>query len=232
MNGLQEKIGINVINIYMKKKIICGIYKITNTINDKCYIGKAKNIYKRFWSHKNESKKEIPSRRASPGLFRAIKKYGIEVFTFEILEEVELNDELLKVRELYWQDYFNSYENCCGYNLRRDSETKMIVHEKTSEKISNRLKEEWKNGARSQHSDKMRAKWDGNEERKKYQGELFSEILTKYIYNLFDLDGNFIKVVLYKELKEMGLQNCIATMHRKKSNKISFKGYIIEKVLK
>lgn len=214
----------------MKKEKICGIYKITNNINSKCYIGKAKDIYKRFWSHINNSEKDKPDRRSSPALYHAFKKYGVENFNFEILEELELNEDLLKERELYWMDFYQSYEYCCGYNLRRDSETKMITHEKTSKKISERLKKEWKEGVRKNHSDKLKKKWEGNEERKKRQGDLLSKILTKYSYNLYTTEKEFIKNVLYKELIELGLKNCIATFHKKKLNTITFKGYIIERV--
>ena len=191
----------------MKKEVICGIYKITNNINNKCYIGKAKNIYKRFWSHKNNSEKNKPDRRSSPMLFYAFKKYGIQNFNFEIIEELELVEDLLKERELYWMDFYQSFENCCGYNLRRDSETKMITHEKTSKKISERLKKEWKNGVRKNHSDKLKKRWEGNEERKKWQGDFFSKVLTKYSYNLYTTEKEFIKNILYKELAELGLKN-------------------------
>ena len=214
-----------------RKEKVCGIYKITNLINGKCYIGKAKNIYKRFWSHKNNAEKTLPDRRSSPLLFYAIKKYHIDNFKFEILEETVLDEDILKERELYWMDYYNSYENCCGYNLRRDSSTNMIVHKKTSEKISNRLKLEWENGVRKEHSQKLKDSWDGDEKRRQEQSTLLSEILTKYQYNIYSLENEFIKTVLYKELKDFGLKNCNSTFHRKGVNIIKFKNFIVEKIL-
>lgn len=73
------------------------IYKITNTINNKLYIGKTVNtIEKRFNQHKNESKTERSKKRP---LYRAINKYGIENFEIEIIEEC--NYDILNEREIY-----------------------------------------------------------------------------------------------------------------------------------
>jgi group I intron endonuclease len=63
-----------------------GIYKITNIINNHCYIGQSRNIQKRWKNHIsashncNEKSYEYP-------LYRAIRKYGVENFSFDILEE-------------------------------------------------------------------------------------------------------------------------------------------------
>lgn len=75
--------------------IISGVYRITNLLNGKIYIGSTKNITKRFKSH------------LAPGsgcklLKAAFKKYGKDNFKFEILEEVTI-DKLIK-REQYYLD--------------------------------------------------------------------------------------------------------------------------------
>ena len=85
---------------------ISGIYKITNIIDNKCYIGQSVNIYKRWKDHETRSQKE------NTPLYLAIRKYGLENFTFEIIEKV--NKEGLNEREKYWIKYYNSYNN--GYN--------------------------------------------------------------------------------------------------------------------
>jgi len=214
----------------MEKEIICGIYKVTNTINNKCYIGKAKNIYKRFSAHKINSRLPKPDKRSSPLLYYALNKYGIDKFIFEIVEELELNEDILKERELYWMDYYNSYEDCCGYNLRRDSSTNMIVHPKTTEKMSNNLKEQWANGVRAEHGSKLSENWKTNEGRAEAQSKLFSKTLTKYSYNIFTSGNGFIENCLYKKLKELGLYGVIGKMHKHKKDKVPFKGYIVERV--
>lgn len=73
------------------------IYKITNTINNKLYIGKTINtIEKRFAEHIKQSK--IPQAKKRP-LYNAINKYGIENFTIEIVEECDIKE--VNEREKY-----------------------------------------------------------------------------------------------------------------------------------
>lgn len=86
------------------------IYKITNTINNKIYIGRTvKTVQKRFTQHKNNSNKEYFSQIV---LYKAFNKYGIENFKCEEIEKVS-NDKLDE-REKYWIEYYDSYFN--GYN--------------------------------------------------------------------------------------------------------------------
>ena len=86
-----------------------GIYKITNQINNKCYIGQSIQIEKRWYQHKWLAKQNIYPEKA---LYLAFNKYGIENFTFEIIEICE--KEKLNEREQYWINYYDSYNN--GYN--------------------------------------------------------------------------------------------------------------------
>ena len=86
------------------------IYKITNTINGKFYIGQTiQNVKERFYQHCATKCSKAVSNMA---IHRAIKKYGKSNFTVEVIEEIDsanLND-----RERYWIKYYNSYNN--GYN--------------------------------------------------------------------------------------------------------------------
>lgn len=86
------------------------IYKITNKLNNKVYIGQTiKTVQKRFVQHKNNSNKPYFSQIV---LYKAFNKYGIENFVCEQIEEVE--NSLLDEREKYWIDHYDSYFN--GYN--------------------------------------------------------------------------------------------------------------------
>ena len=82
-----------------------GIYKITNLINSKKYIGKSVNLKRRLKQHKT-------GKYSNNHLQNAIKKYGIENFTFQIIEFCSV--ENLSIRERYWIYYYNS--NLNGYN--------------------------------------------------------------------------------------------------------------------
>ena len=116
----------------------CGIYCIRNIINNKVYIGKSKNIYQRIQQHiydlNNNNKK-----CENDHLRNAWNKYGENFFEYFVLEYLEENEKLVSERELYWMKIYNSLDNKKGYNLRSDSDSRMIVHKDTSEKISKRI---------------------------------------------------------------------------------------------
>lgn len=88
-----------------------GIYKITNKLNNKCYIGKSNNIENRFNYHKNNYKCD---KEWNKTLYKAFRKYGIENFNFEIIENIQDYDNINNDREKYWISFYDSYNN--GYN--------------------------------------------------------------------------------------------------------------------
>lgn len=88
-----------------------GIYKITNEINGKAYIGQSICIEERFKQHKREA--FYKNKRSNKILYQAFRKYGLENFSFEILEEC--TKEELDNREIYWIKYYNTFND--GYNL-------------------------------------------------------------------------------------------------------------------
>ena len=86
------------------------IYKITNLINNKEYIGKTSlTIEERFKRHIIDSRKRESEKRP---LYDAFNKYGIENFIIEKVEEC--SDDLLNEKESYWIKYYNTFHN--GYN--------------------------------------------------------------------------------------------------------------------
>ena len=73
------------------------IYQITNIITSDFYIGKSNNPKVRFYKHKYNA----INTKSQAFLYRAMRKYGVDNFSFTILEEVE-NQENLNCREVYW----------------------------------------------------------------------------------------------------------------------------------
>lgn len=103
------------------------IYKITNKINGKMYIGQTVNTVKfRFQRHINDAYngKEM-------AISRAIRKYGHDNFTVEIIEECE--KENLDEREIYWIKYYNSVK--IGYNMTDGATNANTYQYKTEEEM-------------------------------------------------------------------------------------------------
>jgi hypothetical protein len=88
------------------------IYKISNDINDKLYIGKTLyTIERRWYQHKNNAKNRQDLKHLP--LYSAMNKYGIEHFFIEEIEEVS-DEKQLSSREQYWIKFYNTYNY--GYN--------------------------------------------------------------------------------------------------------------------
>lgn len=96
----------------MARRVICGIYKITNKINNKVYVGQSIDIYTRWTTHKNELNN---NRHHNSYLQRAWNKYGEDSFCFDILEEC--SEDLLNEKECYYIELLKSTNKNYGYNL-------------------------------------------------------------------------------------------------------------------
>lgn len=89
-----------------------GIYKVTNIQTKECYIGKSVNVATRWQNH---IKGACGLEGIADSMFqRALKKYGIDQFTFELVEEV--SKEKLTEREKYYIALFDTMK--FGYNQR------------------------------------------------------------------------------------------------------------------
>ena len=88
------------------------IYKITNTVSKKCYIGETTEVNPedRWKGHKQA----ISKGRGCPALGDAIKKYGLDKFTFQVL--IICFDE---DRYIYEKEYIKKYNSVVpnGYNI-------------------------------------------------------------------------------------------------------------------
>lgn len=116
-------------------KVITGIYKITNTVNDKVYIGQSINVSKRLTEHKYHLKKNTHYNRA---LQNSYKCHGIQSFTYELIEECNLDN--IDERECYWIEFYDSIDRSKGYNFETGGNTNKTVSQETKDKIRNTLK--------------------------------------------------------------------------------------------
>lgn len=95
------------------------IYEITNKINGKIYIGKTEfSLEKRFKEHCRDAFRETEEKRP---LYAAMRKYGVENFHIELIEETDIPDE----RERFWIEEKGSFKN--GYNATRGGDGKAYL---------------------------------------------------------------------------------------------------------
>lgn len=115
------------------------IYKITNLVNSKIYIGQTINsIQHRFNQHINSAMHQ----KGSPYLGKAIRKYGADNFTIECIEE-GIPHNLLNDKEIYWIEYYHANDSNFGYNLTRGGNLSCISIPVEDELIINQL---WDSG--------------------------------------------------------------------------------------
>jgi group I intron endonuclease len=107
------------------------IYKHTNKINGKSYIGITKGELKRRWRKNGDGYK------LNRVFYKAIKKYGWENFDHEVLELVEDYKEAL-LKESKYIEFYNSVKN--GYNISEYSRNKYARTKAHKEKLSLKAK--------------------------------------------------------------------------------------------
>ncbi|MCK9482337.1 MAG: GIY-YIG nuclease family protein [Bacteroidia bacterium] len=175
------------------------IYKITNIVNGKLYIGKTNGSVEDRWkSHLKDSKKESLSKRP---LYHAIKFYGEENFTIEQIEECSVSES--SEREKYWISFFDSYHGE-GYNgtiggegvTRIDYDLVVSVYEEVQNQTE---------VAKKLNIDVCSVRRILKD--KKINTLTLQEVGRKYNGNaidMYDLSGNFIKT--FQSSKEAALE--------------------------
>lgn len=114
-----------------------GIYCILHKSSGRCYVGKSINIERRRWQHEYHlTKPHRDSKSTNRYLYAAVQKYGWDAFEFLVLEEFDagINELMMSERELFFMDKLGACVS--GFNLRRDSSSKMIVAEATRRLLS------------------------------------------------------------------------------------------------
>ena len=212
-----------------------GIYSITNTVDGKVYVGKSKNIESRWSAHRCNLTKTKSAKHCNRHLLNAVNKYGINAFKFEIIESFDSVDEsLIAERELFHIQRLDSLNRKKGYNLRLDSDSKMIVHPETillhqeislGEKNPNygnnwtrEQKEKMSLIAKQRHasnlfyndewkkkiSEKSTLMWQ-DEEKKKAMGENVSKATTRWAIDQLTKAGELVRS--YSSVKEVVAEN-------------------------
>lgn len=91
------------------------IYCYTNLINNKKYIGQTNNLKRRIKQHRVDSYHNYDDKRYNQIIHQAIRKYGIENFQIEVLED-NISDEQIDEKEQYYIKKYNTMAPN-GYNM-------------------------------------------------------------------------------------------------------------------
>lgn len=126
MNYLSKKF-----NKICNKFTIYSIYRITNLVNDKKYIGFSENVEQRLKKHKRDSKKSQTT------LYRAIRKHGTENFIFEVIYQSKDGFYMLRIMEEHFIREYDTYGKG-GYNMTYGGEGTLgyVCSEETKKKLS------------------------------------------------------------------------------------------------
>ena len=91
--------------IIIGKATCCGVYKLTNTVTEEVYVGQARDVCERWKEHCKAGLEVSPA--PANKLYKSIIRYGLNNFTFEVLEECDVS--LLNEKEKFYIDFFDSY---------------------------------------------------------------------------------------------------------------------------
>ena len=119
------------------------IYKVTNLVNQKIYIGQTiKTLEYRKRCHYNDTRN---SNRKRVYFHNALAKYKDSDFSWEVIDEADNQEELDKL-EQYWITYYNSNNPEKGYNLKAGGQLGGGVNsQSTKDKIGETSKIKWQN---------------------------------------------------------------------------------------
>lgn len=162
------------------------VYKITNKVTGKVYIGitnqGAGARYRHHWY-------EARIGESAP-IHRSMAKYGEENFTLEIIDFADTYEEL-KEKEKYWIKQYNSMDRTKGYNLTEggDGTFGRMHSEETKEKIRQKAI-----GRKASEDTKKKM----SEAQKKYSDVHrkhadIIRILNQKPIAVYDLEGNLIE---------------------------------------
>lgn len=153
------------------------IYKFTNKINGKVYVGQTIHEKARYKNHLSNKRENIKSL-----IDKAISKYGIENFDYEILYRCTgEREEVIKKLNIKEIEYIEKYDCLVpnGYNLQTGGNMRFTITEETRKKLSECGRKQWTEEKRKIWSEQMKGheNWlkSQSEEAKKNIGQATKE---------------------------------------------------------
>lgn len=115
--------------IIRSNNYMIGVYKISNIINNKVYIGQSVDIQRRFSEHIRMLDNKC---HYNKHLQASYNKYGKDVFLYEVLCVCDATE--LDAIEVFFINYYNSMNSECGYNKESGGSINKSVSTETREK--------------------------------------------------------------------------------------------------
>ena len=183
---------------------ISGIYKVTNTVTGKFYIGSSKNVKQRLAVHKCQS---TWKKRPNNPMYIDMMKHGVDKFEFEILEVVEA-DKLKEVEQQFIETLKPTYNSnrANGWDFERRKEYQIEYQKEYYQKNREKRKEYQKEYQKEYHK---------SERYKEYQKEHYQknrekckECQNKYNNQLCSYNGETITLAtLAKRFQKAGIEH-------------------------
>ena len=204
------------------------IYKATSATTGKVYIGQTSQTLQDRTSQHNS---HAFGHQYNYHFHNAIRKYGAEDFTYEVIEDGIKSVEILNERERYWISYYNSYYD--GYNstmggdgtVRRDDEliVKLFKDGYTTQEICEITGYNRQTIYRSYGVNGL------TEENGTRKNEQIRERCSRAVEQ-YSLDGEYIKTWRSATEcgKELGNQSLISAVCRREESILSAYGFLFK----
>lgn len=112
--------------------ILWSIYRITNLLNNKIYIGQTKDPKTRWSRHKSDARLD---KKYNWHLYDAMRKYGVDNFVFEVIAQTKFFEEVDRLEVLFIEQYRSTDKNV-GYNISAGGQANKLVSLETRNKMS------------------------------------------------------------------------------------------------
>jgi group I intron endonuclease len=198
------------------KQRIIGVYKISNTLSGRYYIGYSTNIDRRFLSHRNKLKKKCHD---NIFLQRAYNLDGEDKFKYDIIHMCNTEEEAKEIELQYLTDL--NIRNVL-YNLNyNNSGGDLLTHHPDKEKIREKIINSYKKTLSKMTSEERREKYSNSGEKNGMYGKTHTEKVRK---KLSEINKGRVSVNKGKKASEETRQKISEKAKLKIGEKNSFFG--------